>query len=136
MKIGSISSFHLRYTDTNDFSNQRQTVLVRVETTDGIVGWGEGIAMWPEACKAVRTLTVSVAPSTSMGAVTTERMLASASSGPSSSTVAGFATLPTISYPCAGFPAVCTSTGTDRPRWSTSTAVVTREGRMATSGIG
>ena len=56
MKIGRISSFHLRYTDTNDFSNQRQTVLVRVETTDGIVGWGEGIAMWPEACKAVRTI--------------------------------------------------------------------------------
>ena len=49
MKIGRISSFHLRYTDTNDFSNQRQTVLVRVETDDGIVGWGEGIAMWPDA---------------------------------------------------------------------------------------
>jgi len=28
-------------------------VLVRVETTDGVVGWGECIAMWPEACKAV-----------------------------------------------------------------------------------
>lgn len=53
MKIGRIDSFHLRYTDTNDYSNQRQTVLIRVETVDGIVGWGEGIAMWPEACKAV-----------------------------------------------------------------------------------
>ncbi|MBC7476624.1 MAG: mandelate racemase/muconate lactonizing enzyme family protein, partial [Pseudorhodobacter sp.] len=31
-------------------------VLVRVETTDGVVGWGEGIAMWPEACKAVATV--------------------------------------------------------------------------------
>lgn len=28
-------------------------MLVRVETTDGVVGWGECIAMWPEACKAV-----------------------------------------------------------------------------------
>lgn len=53
MKIGRIESFHLRYTDTNDFSNRRETVLVRVETVDGVVGWGEGIAMWPEACKAV-----------------------------------------------------------------------------------
>lgn len=39
-----MESFHLRYTDTNDFSNCRETVLVRVETLDGVVGWGEGIA--------------------------------------------------------------------------------------------
>jgi L-alanine-DL-glutamate epimerase-like enolase superfamily enzyme len=29
---------------------------VRVETSDGVVGWGECIAMWPEACKAVATV--------------------------------------------------------------------------------
>ena len=49
-------------------------------------------------------LTVSVAPSISTGVVTTERMLARTSSGPSSSTVAGLATLPTLSYPCSRIP--------------------------------
>ena len=81
-------------------------------------------------------LTVSVAPSILTGVVTTERILARTSSGPSSSTVAGLATLPTLSYPCSGFPTVCTRTGTERPRCSTSTVVVTRDGRIATSGIG
>jgi L-alanine-DL-glutamate epimerase-like enolase superfamily enzyme len=52
MKIDRIDSHVLRYPDPNDFGVERMTVLVRVETTDGIVGWGEGIAMWPEACRA------------------------------------------------------------------------------------
>lgn len=52
MRIGQVRSYIVRYADTNDHGNLRQTVLVRVETTDGIVGWGEGIAMWPEACRA------------------------------------------------------------------------------------
>ena len=47
--------------------------------------------------QADAVLTVSVAPSMSTGVVTTERILARTSSGPSSSTVAGLATLPTIS---------------------------------------
>src|SRR5829696_6559776 len=42
----------LRYPDANDFSRERMTVLVRAETNDGVVGWGEGIAMWAEACRA------------------------------------------------------------------------------------
>ncbi|HTN61484.1 MAG TPA: mandelate racemase/muconate lactonizing enzyme family protein [Devosia sp.] len=56
MRIGSIRTSVIRYEDTNDFSHWRFTLLVRVETVDGVVGWGEGIAMWPEACKATRTL--------------------------------------------------------------------------------
>lgn len=56
MRIGSIRTSVIRYVDTNDNDNWRYTVLVRVETVDGVVGWGEGIAMWPEACKATRTL--------------------------------------------------------------------------------
>lgn len=56
MRIGSIRTSVIRYEDTNDFSHWRFTVLVRVETVDGVVGWGEGIAMWPEACKATRLL--------------------------------------------------------------------------------
>ncbi|MGN6486399.1 MAG: mandelate racemase/muconate lactonizing enzyme family protein [Devosia sp.] len=56
MRIGSIRSHVIRYEDTNDFNNWRFTVLVRVETVDGVIGWGEGIAMWPEACKATRVI--------------------------------------------------------------------------------
>ena len=36
--------------------HDRMTVLVRVDTVEGISGWGEAIAMWPEACKAAATL--------------------------------------------------------------------------------
>ncbi|WP_274631120.1 mandelate racemase/muconate lactonizing enzyme family protein [Arvimicrobium flavum] len=56
MRIAKITSHILRYQDANDFGTFRMTILVRTETQDGIVGWGEGIAMWPEACKATRTI--------------------------------------------------------------------------------
>lgn len=56
MRIAKITSHILRYQDANDHSTFRMTILVRTETQDGIVGWGEGIAMWPEACKATRTI--------------------------------------------------------------------------------
>ncbi|KAB2871698.1 MAG: mandelate racemase/muconate lactonizing enzyme family protein [Bauldia sp.] len=42
----------LRWPEPNDFDNERMTVLLRVDTDAGISGWGEAIAMWPEACKA------------------------------------------------------------------------------------
>ena len=56
MRIGPTRSYVIRYSDTNDHGNLRQTLLVRVETTDGVVGWGEGIAMWPEACWATKAI--------------------------------------------------------------------------------
>lgn len=56
MRIGPVSTHVIRYADPNDHHNWRFTVLVRVETTDGAVGWGEGIAMWPEACWATKLL--------------------------------------------------------------------------------
>ena len=55
-KIARIEPIPIEYPDPNDFGTIRRTVLVRVETTDGVVGWGEGIAMWPEACRAVATV--------------------------------------------------------------------------------
>lgn len=55
-RIASIEPIAIEYPDPNDFGMVRRTVLVRVETADGIVGWGECIAMWPEACKAVCTI--------------------------------------------------------------------------------
>ena len=52
-RIARIEPFPIQYPDPNDFNTIRRTVLVRVETDHGVVGWGECIAMWPEACKAV-----------------------------------------------------------------------------------
>jgi D-galactarolactone cycloisomerase len=56
MRIGAVRSFVIGYPDPNDFLSRRMTVLVRVETTDGVVGWGEGIAMWQEACWATKLI--------------------------------------------------------------------------------
>ncbi|WEX12057.1 mandelate racemase/muconate lactonizing enzyme family protein [Chelativorans sp. AA-79] len=56
MRIADVQSWVLRYPDSNDHGEWRLTVLARVETSDGVVGWGEGIAMWPEACRATKLL--------------------------------------------------------------------------------
>lgn len=56
MLIRTLTPMILRYPDANDFSRERMTVLVRAETNDGVVGWGEGIAMWAEACRATATI--------------------------------------------------------------------------------
>jgi L-alanine-DL-glutamate epimerase-like enolase superfamily enzyme len=56
MRVRSVQSFVIGYPDPNDYLSRRMTVLARVETADGIVGWGEGIAMWPEACRATKLL--------------------------------------------------------------------------------
>ncbi|TNC52438.1 mandelate racemase/muconate lactonizing enzyme family protein [Rubellimicrobium rubrum] len=55
-RIARIEPIHIAYPDSNDFNTTRRTVLVKVETSDGVVGWGECIAMWPEACNAVCTV--------------------------------------------------------------------------------
>ena len=55
-RIARIEAIPVAYPDPNDFGTTRRTVLVRAETADGIVGWGEAIAMWPEACRAVATI--------------------------------------------------------------------------------
>lgn len=56
MRLKKIEPIVLRYPEPNDFDNLRHTVLVRVTADDGTEGWGEAIAMWPEACKAVAHL--------------------------------------------------------------------------------
>lgn len=53
MKIVSVEAMGLRCPEPNDNGNLRHTALVRIETEGGTVGWGEGVAMWPEAVRAV-----------------------------------------------------------------------------------
>jgi len=56
MRISAIRPVVLAWPEPNDFNATRMTVLVAVDTDAGIAGWGEAIAMWPEACKATRTI--------------------------------------------------------------------------------
>jgi len=55
-RVAHIEPIPIAYPDPNDFGTTRRTVLVRVQTDEGVVGWGESIAMWPEACRAVATV--------------------------------------------------------------------------------
>ncbi len=56
MKITAIEAFGIRCPEPNDFGRIRHTVLVRVDTSECLSGWGEGIAMWPEAAHSVVSL--------------------------------------------------------------------------------
>ena len=53
MRVKKIVPITLCYPEPNDYGEERMTVIIRLETTDGVVGWGECIAMWPEACAGV-----------------------------------------------------------------------------------
>ena len=54
--IGRIEAFPLRYADPNDAGKFRYVTLVRVETDDGVVGWGEAVTMPPETALACKVL--------------------------------------------------------------------------------
>lgn len=56
MHLAHVQTHILRYPDPNDLDRLRMTVLVRLEDRTGVVGWGEAIAMWPEACQATVVL--------------------------------------------------------------------------------
>jgi len=46
----------LRYPEPNDRNNFRHVTLAKIETDNGLVGWGECISQWPEAALAVKIL--------------------------------------------------------------------------------
>lgn len=56
-KLQSAQVYVLSYPEPNDYSEKRHALIVRLETTEGIVGWGEGIAQWLEACQSSAVLT-------------------------------------------------------------------------------
>src|SRR5687767_7322933 len=56
MLINKITAYPLRYPEPNDHNNLRYITLVRVETDDGTVGWGECISQWAEAALAVKVI--------------------------------------------------------------------------------
>jgi len=46
----------LEYPEPNDNNTLRRVTLCRLETDDGVVGWGEAITMWAEACHATEVM--------------------------------------------------------------------------------
>ena len=56
MRLGGAECFVLRWPEPNDFGHDRMTLLVRIDTKSGLSGWGEAIAMWPEALRATETV--------------------------------------------------------------------------------
>jgi L-alanine-DL-glutamate epimerase-like enolase superfamily enzyme len=55
-RVARIDAFPLRYPEPHDGGRTRHVTLVRAETDDGAVGWGECISQWPEAALAVKTV--------------------------------------------------------------------------------
>lgn len=56
MKIKSVQAFPLEYPEPHYKGALRYIALARVETEDGIVGWGECISQFPESALATKTI--------------------------------------------------------------------------------
>jgi len=56
MQIKRIEAYPLLYPEPNDNNHMRTITIVRVETDDGTVGWGECVTMWPEASRTAKTI--------------------------------------------------------------------------------
>lgn len=54
--VKSITLIPLTYPEPHDHNRMRHIALARIETRDGLVGWGEAITMFPEASLAVKTI--------------------------------------------------------------------------------
>lgn len=53
MRVGRVQAFAVRYPEPNNDGKIRALTLVRVETDDGLVGWGEAITGGQETSLAV-----------------------------------------------------------------------------------
>lgn len=52
MIIANVEPFPIHYREPNDHNSRRHVCLVRVETSDGAVGWGEAVTLFDEATRA------------------------------------------------------------------------------------
>ena len=59
LRITDIRSYPLRYPEPHDSNKLRCVTLVRIDASDGTVGWGECISQRPEAALAVSTIVQS-----------------------------------------------------------------------------
>jgi L-alanine-DL-glutamate epimerase-like enolase superfamily enzyme len=52
--IAGVDALPIAYPEPHDSGRMRYLTLVRIETSDGAVGWGECIAQWSEAALATK----------------------------------------------------------------------------------
>lgn len=55
-RIKSVTAHPLQYPEPHDHGKLRCVTLARVETEDGLTGWGECISQFPESALAVKTI--------------------------------------------------------------------------------
>ena len=56
MKVRSVEAIPVAYPEPNDFDATRHLCLVRLESDEGMVGWGEAITQFPEASFAAQAI--------------------------------------------------------------------------------
>lgn len=61
MKVTAVEPIPVAYEEPNDDGRQRHLCLVRIATDEGLVGWGEACALWPEAARATAALVEGMA---------------------------------------------------------------------------
>jgi L-alanine-DL-glutamate epimerase-like enolase superfamily enzyme len=54
--VRSVEAIPIGYPEPNDHGRTRYVCLVKATTNDGLVGWGEAAAYWPESARAVLEL--------------------------------------------------------------------------------
>jgi L-alanine-DL-glutamate epimerase-like enolase superfamily enzyme len=61
MTIRSVRAIPVAYTEPNDCNSTRSLLFCRVESDEGLVGWGEAITQFPEASKSAAVLLEGIA---------------------------------------------------------------------------
>jgi len=56
MTITKVDAIPVAYTEPNDCDSTRSLLFCRIETSDGVVGWGEAITQFPEASRSAAVL--------------------------------------------------------------------------------
>lgn len=56
VRIKRVEPVTIEYPEPNDNGESRMLTLCRVESEDGIVGWGEAVTTWPAVCRATEAL--------------------------------------------------------------------------------
>lgn len=56
MTVVRVEAIPVSYPEPNDFDAMRNLCLVKLTDSDGRVGWGESVTMWPEASKATAAI--------------------------------------------------------------------------------
>ncbi len=55
-RVSAVSTFPVAYPEPNDNNSQRYLLFVRLETDDGLTGWGEAITQFPAATRAAQAM--------------------------------------------------------------------------------